>query len=136
MVAGFPGTAKLCLIDALPPATHLDPPHLRLVARVVATQLQDSLILVADGQDGLVVDIELAVRGGAIPPKVKDLVMLTGELCLADPPTPIPSIATAHSSPAVDPSRLLKATNLVPCEELDMHEWRAVVKAVQQHAAT
>ncbi|GAA5970524.1 hypothetical protein JCM21900_000185 [Sporobolomyces salmonicolor] len=135
MVAGFSGPAKLCLVDRLPPATPLDPPRLRLVARVVATRLQESLILVADGQDGLVVDIELAVRGGAIPPRVKDLVMLTGELCLADPPTPIPSIATARSSPAVDPSRVLKATNLVPCEELDMDEWRAAVRAVQQHAA-
>ncbi|BGP38830.1 hypothetical protein JCM10450v2_002784 [Rhodotorula kratochvilovae] len=139
--------ATLCLLSSLPPAHATAPPRVRLVGRVVAYDPARALALLADGDQGLLVDFRRVLHhaepdqaaGTAGAPRVKERWMICGEVLLLPAPLAVPSIA-AHlppvreAAPEVDPRVVLVAERAEECEALEMHGWREAVRAVQAHA--
>ncbi|GAA5938317.1 uncharacterized protein JCM15063_000699 [Sporobolomyces koalae] len=89
MPVGFTTSFKLCTVASLPPISDpLDPPQVRLAARIIGRNYAHALALVIDpslpagGKPiSLVVDLSaVLLHGGRVPPNLKDLVMIFGEL--------------------------------------------------------
>ncbi|BGP30914.1 hypothetical protein JCM10296v2_002675 [Rhodotorula toruloides] len=139
--AGYPAQpARLCLLDSLPTAHATAPPRVRVVGRVVGLLPSHSLALLANGSSAVLVDLSLAVLYGQTPtPRLKDRLMVTGEMVALPDPLPVPdlSIPLAFTSPppSVDPCVVLKAERIQECEELDMEGWRKAVEVVQARMA-
>ncbi|GAA5852616.1 hypothetical protein JCM8547_002564 [Rhodosporidiobolus lusitaniae] len=131
---------KLTLLSSLPPASALTPPRVRFVGRVIGADLPRDLLLVEDDGAAVCVEMELARRAAGRewnPPGVKEEVMVWAEVGRVETPVAPPSITAVLPSPtppSIDPLILLKATRILPCEELDLHEWRDNVRSMLEMA--
>ncbi|BGO96967.1 hypothetical protein RTBOTA2_001269 [Rhodotorula toruloides] len=138
---GYPTQpARLCQLDSLPPAHATSPPRVRVVGRIVGLLPAHSLALLADGSSAVLVDLSLAVLYGQTPPpRLKDRLMVTGEMVALSDPLPIPDLsiplASTSNPPSVDPCVVLRAERIQECEELDMEGWRKAVEVVQARLA-
>ncbi|GAA5904514.1 hypothetical protein JCM6882_008929 [Rhodosporidiobolus microsporus] len=134
---------SLCLLSSLPapldnPA--LPAPRVRFVARVVGLKLEDSLALVEDEGRVVLVELEQARRSAGAkwaPPRVKDRVMIWGEVVRSEAPLLIPSISAPLSSspPALDPPLLVHAIRILDLGEPQgggeaLEGWREGVRGV------
>ncbi|CDR37908.1 RHTO0S03e00826g1_1 [Rhodotorula toruloides] len=139
--SGYPTQpARLCLLDSLPAAHATTSPRVRVVGRVVGLLPSQSLALLADGSSAVLVDLSLAVlHGEAPPPRLKDRLMVTGEMVALSDPLPVPDLAiplaSSSTPPSIDPFIVLKAERIQECEELDMEGWRKAVEVVQARLA-
>ncbi|GAA6000212.1 uncharacterized protein JCM10292_004036 [Rhodotorula paludigena] len=137
--AGVPSVpAQLCLLDSLPPAYATLPPRLRVVGRVLAYDAGRALALLTDGSHAVLVDLSLVLHNnpflsGGAAPRIKDRLMVTGELFKFETALSAPPISLALASraaPTYDEHVVLRAERAQECEELDMEKWREAVKAV------
>ncbi|GAA5869301.1 hypothetical protein JCM16303_000421 [Sporobolomyces ruberrimus] len=148
MPTGYTSSFKLCTILTLPLILDsMDPPQVRVLARVIGCTPGTGLYLVAEptgfnAQTVLLDVAQLALEGGVFPPKVKDLIMVFGELVHRDSndeeqgvPSNEISILTVQPP---DATLRLVAKRLVQIEEghgggFDLHEWSKAVEVVQSH---
>ncbi|GJN87611.1 hypothetical protein Rhopal_000566-T1 [Rhodotorula paludigena] len=97
-----------------------------------------ALALLADGPYAVLVDLSLVLHNnpllsGSAAPRVKDRLMVTGELVATETALSAPPISPALASwaaPTYDEYAVLRAERAQECEELDMEKWREAVKAV------
>ncbi|GAA5975505.1 hypothetical protein JCM10908_005182 [Rhodotorula pacifica] len=143
MPSGIPSQpAQLCLLASLPPAHATEPPRVRFVGRVAGLDAESATAVLVDmdplgGETAAVlIDLTLPVlRGGKPTPRLKDQIMVTGEVTrLAEPLPTIPTLAVVLPSPVKRPLDLRTVVTIERfdlCEGLDMEQWRAAVRAVQ-----
>ncbi|GAA5975525.1 hypothetical protein JCM10908_005188 [Rhodotorula pacifica] len=143
MPSGIPSQpAQLCLLASLPPAHATEPPRVRFVGRVAGLDAESATAVLIDmdpleGETAAVlVDLTLPIlRGGKPAPRLKDQIIVTGEVTrLAEPLSTIPSLAVVLPSPVkrpLDRQSIVTVERFDLCEELDMEQWRAAVRAVQ-----
>ncbi|GAA5961397.1 hypothetical protein JCM8115_003432 [Rhodotorula mucilaginosa] len=141
MPPGIPNEpARLCLLGSLPPAEVAHPPRVRLVGRVAALLPEVSLAVLVDTTEpaaAVLIDLSSPVlRGGRAPPRLKDRIMVTGQVTRpAEPITTPPALQVPLPVPITRPLDLdtvIQVERFEPCEDLDMEQWRAAVRAVQR----
>ncbi|GAA5869641.1 hypothetical protein JCM3774_005501 [Rhodotorula dairenensis] len=165
--SGIPATpAQLCLIGSLPRSAAEPPPRVRLVGRVASLIPESSLAVLVDTTTtagasaassssssssssivtgsakpttaAVLIDLSLPVLGsGQPPPRLKDLIMITGQVTrLTEPVSPVPTLPVTLRVPIRNPLDLrtvIAVERFDPCENLDLEQWHAAVRAV--HAA-
>ncbi|GAA5836703.1 hypothetical protein JCM3766R1_006996 [Sporobolomyces carnicolor] len=144
MPTGYTTSFKLASVATLPLIEDpLEPPHVRLCARVIASNTKSGLCVVADPAASsprtVIVDFNRVVLEGDVsPPKVKDLVMLFAEVApITSEPRQVPPFRLGFlNAQPPDPSRMLVAKRLVRVEEghgpgFDVQSWAKAVETVQ-----
>ncbi|GAA5898779.1 uncharacterized protein JCM6883_003423 [Sporobolomyces salmoneus] len=151
MPTGYTSSFKLCTISTLPRIEDaLNPPQVRICARVIGLDAEQGLCLVADpvspgALPTIILDFNQVVldgNGSVLPPKLKDLVMIFGELVpntLDSSRVPRNQLGFLNAQ-LPDSARLLVAKRLARIEEghgagFDVNEWSSTVENVQSHLA-
>ncbi|KWU43337.1 hypothetical protein RHOSPDRAFT_35085 [Rhodotorula sp. JG-1b] len=143
MPPGIPAEpARLCLLGSLPPAEVAHPPRVRVVGRIAALLPEVSLAVLVDTTDAapaaVLIDLSSPVlRGGRAPPRLKDRIMVTGQVTrpIQEPITTPAALQVPLPVPIqrpLDLDTVVQVERFEPCEDLDMEQWRAAVRAVQQ----
>ncbi|KAL8278788.1 hypothetical protein RQP46_008857 [Phenoliferia psychrophenolica] len=121
--------ATLALLRDLPPAGY-GGPRIRVVGRVIALDLEQHSLMIQDENTALIVDLAPIHDDAAWAPKLKDLIMVAGDLCLDNSvKVNVAVILQTASTPQLDDSRVLRAVWVKPCEDLDLPQWRTAVLA-------
>ncbi|GAA5946691.1 hypothetical protein JCM3765_000350 [Sporobolomyces pararoseus] len=149
MPVGYTSSFKLCSIPTLPPIDNpLEPPQVRLLGRVVGSNPGEGVVLLADPASSpastVIVEFEgVVLQGGTTPPKVKDLIMIFGELV----PKKLDSKNVPHNELSIlnvqspDLKKVLVAKRLVRIEEghgagFNVQDWAQSVENVQTQLAS
>ncbi|GAA5833576.1 hypothetical protein JCM5353_000836 [Sporobolomyces roseus] len=151
MIAGYTSSYKLCSISSLPPILNsLEPPQVRLIGRVIGHNPERLIVLLVDptgttsaGGKTLLVDLKnVVLQGGHLPPKIKDLIMIFGELVqhtTEEKDLPLNEIGLLTPDEP-DATKLLLAKRMVRIDEgkgegFDVKLWEETIQAVQrQHS--
>ncbi|GAA5982050.1 hypothetical protein JCM5350_000628 [Sporobolomyces pararoseus] len=141
---------KLCSIATLPPIDcPWELPQVRVVGRVVGNKPEEGVVLIADTASSpsptVVVDFERVVLHGAVsPPKVKDLIMVFGELVpkkLKISNNVPPNELSVLNIQSPDLTKVVVAKRIVRIEEghgagFDVRDWAQAVENVQTHLSS
>ncbi|POY76857.1 hypothetical protein BMF94_0109 [Rhodotorula taiwanensis] len=149
MSGGVPAEpARLCLLGSLPRAHASRPPRVRFVGRVAGLLPEAALAVLVDSEptrslaqtsssssSAVLIDLTLPVlQGGRAPPRLKDRIMITGEVTrLQVPIAAVPELQVTLPAPVTTPLDLrtvITVEQFEACEDLDMEQWRAAIRAV------